>query len=58
MVPELHMRNSLFSGSDRTGRETDVDALAALGADAGPRLAKLGLKMGQRQRLINALGRR
>lgn len=38
--------------------ETDVDALAALGADAGPRLAKLGLKMGQRQRLINALGRR
>jgi hypothetical protein len=37
--------------------QTDAKALAALGPEAGPRLASLGLKLGQRQRVLNALAR-
>ena len=35
--------------------ETDAAALALLGAEAGPRLAAMGLKVGQRQRVLTAL---
>jgi hypothetical protein len=67
-VPGPDTRGSMFAVLEELGLssawdafvaagETDAHAMAALGSEAGPRLASLGLKLGQRQRVITALAR-
>lgn len=67
-APSAEARGSMYAVLDGLGLtsmwdvflaagETDARALANLGTEAGPRLASLGLKLGQRQRVLNALTR-